>query len=258
MAIFHLYKGIFTNTLKKKSFLGIKQFWPWKYAIFCSWLNVTSRFMTSQASHFRCQSGKVWLWRICITFSVCIISKCPVTYSMWIPGCHHCLACSAHTLPSVATYLDDSFKQSQNDAMLNLKMLKDLSKVSCIPALSEVITLKNMSRSEFYICCGQGASSFWETWTVKISISSVFIEWDLILLKWFLLNLARELAFREQRPRLQNHLNVLICLILVSSALDATGLTSLSSRYQWVQHAFTSRSHTTGSGYQIQSVTRHG
>lgn len=124
---------------------------------------------------------------LCLTteglFSASVISKCPVTFSTWIPGCHHCLACSAcaplftaHTLPSVATFLNDSFKQSHKDRrMLNLKMLKDFTKASCIPALSEVIPVKNMSRSELYICHGQGASSFWETGKMKISIS-VFIE----------------------------------------------------------------------------------
>lgn len=150
---------------------------------------------------------------------------------MWIPGCHHCLACSAcallftaHTLPSVATFLGDSVKQSQNDTMLNLKMLKSSTRVSWIPVFSEVIPFKKTSRLEFYIHHRQGASSFRETWKVKITISSVFIEWDLLLLKYLLLHLAKEFGIGGQRSRLQNHLAVLICFILVRSALDAMGL----------------------------------
>lgn len=142
---------------------------------------------------------------------------------MWIPGCHHCLVCSgcaplftAHTLPSVAAFLDDSVKQSQNDTTLNLKMLKGSSRVFCMPVLSAVISLKKTSRLEFYIHCRQGASSFWETCKVKIPISSGFIEWDLLLLKCLLLHLAKEFGIGGQRSHLQNHLAVFICFILVS------------------------------------------
>lgn len=108
--------------------------------------------------------------------------------------------------------------------MLHLKMLKGSSRVSCMAVLSEVISLRKTSRLEFYIHRRRGASSFWETWKVKIPISSVFIEWDLLLLKCLILHLDKELGIGGgQRSHLQNHLAVPICLILVSSALDAMG-----------------------------------
>lgn len=44
------------------------------------------------------------------------------------------------------------------------------------------------------------------------------------MLKYLLLHLAKEFGIGGQRSHLQNHLAVLICFILVRSALDAMGL----------------------------------
>lgn len=137
------------------------------------------------------------------------------------------------------------WEQYQKDTVLNLKLLKDLTKVSCVPVLSDITPRKNMGRSEFYIGCGQRASSFWKTWKVKISISTIFTEWELISLKLLLLNLVEELGFGKQQPYLQNHLPVLTCLILVSLGLDANRASQHCHQIINVQHAFTSRSCTT-------------